>query len=51
MAKEVPIQKGKMLSNPMTMKQMTYSDNRKQGKEEQRERKSGQTLGFKTPKK
>jgi len=42
--REVPIQKGKIISNPMTMKQMPYRERVSERREEIAERKSGQTL-------
>jgi hypothetical protein len=48
---KVPVQKGKIVSNPPTMKQMTYVEKVKEAKSENTQRRSGQTLDMKSPRK
>ena len=48
--KEVPVQKGKINANPMTMKQMTHAERVTERRDELALLKRGQTLDLKTPK-
>lgn len=46
---KVPVQKGKIISNPPTMKQMPHVEREKERMAELRELKNGQTLEKVTP--
>jgi hypothetical protein len=49
MSKKVPVQKGSIDPNPMTMKQMTHPQKVAQAREEQALRRSGQTMTLHEP--
>jgi len=46
---KVPVQKGTMISNPMTLKQMTHREKVAEAEKEHAMRKDGQTLRMETP--
>ena len=48
---KVPVQKGTIISNPPTMKQMTYPERVAERREEQRKTRWGQTTELHTPRK
>lgn len=48
---KVPVQKGKIISNPPTMKSTPYPEKVREAEQERRERKSGQTLDYHSPSK
>lgn len=48
---KVPVQKGEIVANPKTMKQMTYPERVKERQSEISERRRGQTLDLRTPRK
>jgi hypothetical protein len=50
-SREVPIQKGKIIANPMTMREMPYNERVKERETELRELRHGKTLDLHTPKK
>ena len=51
MSKEkVPVQKGTMISNPPTSKQMPYKEKVAEREQQQRDTRRGQTLDYVTPK-
>lgn len=49
--REVPVQKGTIISNPPTMKQMPYSERAAERSREMHETRRGQTLDYKSPRK
>lgn len=48
--KEVPVQKGTIISNPPTSKQMPWPEKVRNREQEIKEKRSGQDLGYQTPK-
>jgi hypothetical protein len=48
-SKEVPVQKGKIDSNPMTMKQMNQDQKVRERREQIKESRRGQTTDFHSP--
>ncbi len=50
MAKKVEVQKGKIIGNPPTMKQMTYPENVRERRDQMALRRSGQTMTLHEPK-
>jgi hypothetical protein len=45
---KVAVQKGKIVSNPSTMKQMTHAENLREKAAQDKMRKSGQTLDYRS---